>query len=147
MTPSSRTLETASSPAESSDLRAQLRDLRSRVTKGAAVAPILMPENLGDPAFRREHGVRYAYATGAMANAIASERLVEAASKAGLLSFFGAAGLGLERVEAAILRLHESLGPAPHGFQRSGFGPPENVANRLTVGVPTPAAKCIGPLS
>ena len=41
------------------------------------------------------HGVRYAYATGAMANGIASVELVEAGAKAGVLSFFGAAGLAL----------------------------------------------------
>jgi trans-AT polyketide synthase/acyltransferase/oxidoreductase domain-containing protein len=75
-----------------------------------------MPEQLGDPEFRREHGVRYAYATGAMANGIASVELVEAGAKAGLLSFFGAAGLGLDRVEAAIERLKTSLGTTPHGF-------------------------------
>lgn len=75
-----------------------------------------MPERLGDPAFLREHGVRYAYATGAMANGIASEALVEAGAKAGLLSFFGAAGLPPARVEAAIIRLNESLGSLPRGF-------------------------------
>ncbi len=71
---------------------------------------------LGDPEFLREHGVRYAYATGAMANAIASEALVEAGAKAGLLSFFGAAGLPPTRVEAAIDRLEKSLGDLPRGF-------------------------------
>ena len=75
-----------------------------------------MPEQLGDPEFRREHGVRYAYATGAMANGIASEALVEAGAKAGLLSFFGAAGLAPERVEAAIDHLDKSLGRLPRGF-------------------------------
>ena len=71
---------------------------------------------LGDPAFLREHGVRYAYATGAMANGIASEALVEAGARAGLLSFFGAAGLPPVRVEAAIDRLEKSLGALPRGF-------------------------------
>lgn len=75
-----------------------------------------MPEQLGDPEFLREHRVRYAYATGAMANGIASVELVEAGAKAGVLSFFGAAGLALERVEAAIERLNSSLGDIPHGF-------------------------------
>ncbi len=112
MTPSSRTLETTSA----ADLRAALRDLRAPVRAGAASAPALMPEQLGDPAFREEHGVRYAYATGAMANGIASERLVEAGAKAGLLSFFGAAGLGPDRVEAAIDRLQAALGKTPHGY-------------------------------
>lgn len=81
-----------------------------------ATAPALRPENLGDPAFRAEHGVRFAYATGAMANGIASEALVEAGARAGLLSFFGAAGLSPARVEQAIDRLSGSLGSTPHGF-------------------------------
>ncbi|MBI5247734.1 MAG: PfaD family polyunsaturated fatty acid/polyketide biosynthesis protein [Elusimicrobia bacterium] len=110
MTPSSRTLE-----ANPTGLRGLLRDLRSPVVSGRASAPALMPEQLGDPAFLKEHGVRYAYATGAMANGIASEALVEAGSKAGLLSFFGAAGLAPARVEAAIDRL-DKLGAAPRGF-------------------------------
>lgn len=81
-----------------------------------AFAPALLPEALGDGAFRREHRVRYAYATGAMANGIASEALVEAGAKAGLLSFFGAAGLSPARVEQAIERLRGALGDTPHGF-------------------------------
>ena len=86
------------------------------MTAGDAVAPALLPEALGDSAFRREHRVRYAYATGAMANGIASEALVEAGAKGGLLCFFGAAGLSPARVEQAIDRLRGSLGDTPHGF-------------------------------
>ena len=93
-----------------------LRDLKHIIHAGNAVAPALLPEQLGDPEFLREHRVRYAYATGAMANGIASVELVEAAAKTGVLSFFGAAGLPLERVEAAIARLSASLGATPHGF-------------------------------
>ncbi len=96
-------------------LRAALRDLRHAVRAGNAVAPPLLPEQLGDPEFLREHRVRYAYATGAMANGIASVELVEAGAKAGLLSFFGSAGLSPERVEAAVDRLQSSLGDAPYG--------------------------------
>ena len=95
---------------------AALRDLKNPVRVADAIAPALMPEKLGDPEFLREHGVRYAYGTGAMANGIASERLVEAGAKAGLLSFFGAAGLAPDRVEAAIDRLKASLGELAHGF-------------------------------
>ncbi|MEK7390393.1 MAG: PfaD family polyunsaturated fatty acid/polyketide biosynthesis protein [Elusimicrobiota bacterium] len=83
---------------------------------GDAFAPGLLPESLGDGEFRREHGVRYAYATGSMANGIASQALVEAGAKAGLLSFFGAAGLSIERIEAAIDRLQSCLGSSAYGF-------------------------------
>ena len=76
----------------------------------------LHPENLGDTSFRASHRLRYAYVAGAMANGIASTQLVEAMGRAGLLGFFGAAGLSLERVEAAIDQLAAALPDAPYGF-------------------------------
>jgi len=78
--------------------------------------PALKPENLGDDSFRRDHRLRYAYVAGAMANGIASTRLVGEMSRAGMLSFFGAAGLGLEPVEAAIDELARTIPGAPYGF-------------------------------
>ncbi|MDE2144168.1 MAG: PfaD family polyunsaturated fatty acid/polyketide biosynthesis protein, partial [Elusimicrobia bacterium] len=92
-----------------------LRELKAPLRAGSAFVPALLPEGLGDPEFLREHGVRYAYATGAMANGIASVELVEAGAKAGLLSFFGSAGLAPDRVETAIERLQTSLGSMPYG--------------------------------
>ncbi|MBN9120604.1 MAG: 2-nitropropane dioxygenase, partial [Planctomycetes bacterium] len=80
----------------------------------AAYLPPLPAQQLGDPAFLQEHGLRYAYMTGAMANGIASAEIVEAMSRAGMLSSFGAAGLSLERISAAIDRLKSSLGDAPY---------------------------------
>ena len=79
-------------------------------------APALPPENLGDPAFCQDHGLRYAYVAGAMANGIASTSLVLAMSRAGMLGFFGAAGLSLERIEAAIDHITSSLEGLPFGF-------------------------------
>jgi PfaD family protein len=81
-----------------------------------SLIPALNPENLGDESFRRDHHLRYAYVAGAMANGIASTRLVGEMAKAGMLSFFGAAGLGLERVEAAIDELARAIPGAPYGF-------------------------------
>lgn len=78
--------------------------------------PAVFPSDLGDSSFRADHGLRYAYVAGAMANGIASVELVEAMGRAGMLGFFGAAGLSLPRVEAAIDRLGQSLGSTPHGF-------------------------------
>jgi trans-AT polyketide synthase/acyltransferase/oxidoreductase domain-containing protein len=78
--------------------------------------PPLPLEQLGDPAFRRDHGLRYAYVAGAMANGIASVELVEAMAHVGMLGFFGAAGLELERIEAALDRLTSSLAGRPFGF-------------------------------
>ncbi|MCI0650282.1 MAG: PfaD family polyunsaturated fatty acid/polyketide biosynthesis protein [Planctomycetes bacterium] len=81
-----------------------------------AHSPPLPLENLGDPEFRAAYGLRYAYVAGAMANGIGSVDLVEAMSRAGMLGFFGAAGLAVDEVAAAALRLAASLGDAPYGF-------------------------------
>jgi PfaD family protein len=78
--------------------------------------PALKPENLGDELFRRDHRLRYAYVAGAMANGIASTRLVGEMGRAGMLSFFGAAGLSLEAVEAAIDDLARAIPGASYGF-------------------------------
>lgn len=74
--------------------------------------PALYPEWLGDPAFRAVHGVRHAYVVGEMANGIATGAMVIAAARAGLLGFFGAAGLLPERVEREIAAIAAALDPA-----------------------------------
>ncbi len=76
------------------------------------VLPALYPEWLGDRGFLEAHGVRFPYATGAMARGIASEALVIAIARAGMLGFFGAGGLSLPRVEQALATLQEALGDA-----------------------------------
>jgi trans-AT polyketide synthase, acyltransferase and oxidoreductase domains len=81
-----------------------------------AFVPACRLEDLGDASFLADHRLRYAYAAGAMANGIGSVEIVEAMSRAGMIGFFGAAGLPLARVEAAIERLSRSLGDAPHGY-------------------------------
>lgn len=60
------------------------------------------PASLGDSAFRAEYGVRYAYTAGAMYKGIASEALVVALAKAGLIGYFGTGGLTLSKIGAAI---------------------------------------------
>lgn len=67
--------------------------------------PAVPPGSLGSAAFREAHGVRLAYIAGAMAGGIASADLVIAMSNAGLLGFFGAGGLPVEAVEAALQRV------------------------------------------
>ena len=79
-------------------------------------APALVPERLGDPGFRARHGLRYAYVAGAMANGIGSVEIVEAMARAGMIGFFGAAGLPVDRIEAAIDRIQQSVGDLPYGF-------------------------------
>ncbi|MEI7642871.1 MAG: PfaD family polyunsaturated fatty acid/polyketide biosynthesis protein [Chloroflexales bacterium] len=80
------------------------------------VLPPLPLERLGDPAFRAAHGVRYAYAAGAMANGISSVELVTALGQAGMLASFGAAGLVPARVEDAIRRIQAALPAGPYAF-------------------------------
>jgi len=78
-----------------------------------ATAPPTTPQHLGDATFLSDHGLRYPYMTGAMANGIGSCEIVEAMSQAGMLGSFGAAGLSVERVTQAIDRLQASLRDKP----------------------------------
>jgi PfaD family protein len=64
-----------------------------------------MPGQLGDRAFCREIGIRHPYLGGSMAKGISSVAMVEALGQAGMLGFFGAAGLAVAEVEAAVDRL------------------------------------------
>jgi PfaD family protein len=78
--------------------------------------PPLSTQQLGDPTFLEFHGVKYAYATGAMAHGIASEELVIALGRERILSSFGAGGLTPSRVEAAINRIQQALPEGPYVF-------------------------------
>jgi PfaD family protein len=64
----------------------------------------------------RVYGINMAYMTGAMANGIASEELVIASGKVGLLSSFGAAGLVPPRIEEAINKIQQVLPNGPYAF-------------------------------
>ncbi len=84
-----------------------------------AYSPALHPENLGDPVFKKRNGLRYAYIAGAMANGITSVKMVEEAGRAGMLGFFGAAGLSLTEVADALEQLQKAsrdAGGFPFGF-------------------------------
>ncbi|MGE0534784.1 MAG: PfaD family polyunsaturated fatty acid/polyketide biosynthesis protein [Pirellulales bacterium] len=73
-------------------------------------------ENLGDPTFCADHGLRYPYVTGAMANGIGSAAIVEAMGQVGMLGFFGSAGLPVDRVEREIDHIQATLGGRPYGI-------------------------------
>ncbi|HTU89836.1 MAG TPA: 2-nitropropane dioxygenase, partial [Gemmataceae bacterium] len=75
-----------------------------------AYAPACRLEDLGDPTFCADHGIRYPYLAGSMANGIGSADIVEAMGRAGMLAFFGAAGLPLPTVEAAVERVQQAVG-------------------------------------
>src|SRR5439155_1523592 len=75
--------------------------------------PGLGPATLGDPSFLSVHHVRFPYICGEMANGIASVEMVTAIAKAGMLGFFGAAGLPLPEIERAIATLKQNCGGLP----------------------------------
>jgi len=107
-----------------------MRDFRGRIGvsnegtlvsegRGLQVLAITTPmtrEQLGDPTFRADYNLKYAYKTGAMANGIASEELVIAMAKAGLLGSFGAAGLVPKRVNQAIDEIQAALPTETYAF-------------------------------
>jgi PfaD family protein len=69
------------------------------------VLPPLYPEWLGSAEFLQAHDLRFAYVAGEMARGIATVEMVLAMADARMLGFFGAAGLSLHEVEAAIDRI------------------------------------------
>ena len=75
-----------------------------------AILPAIYPEWLGDRSFAEAHGTRFPYVAGAMANGITTTEIVIAMAKAGMMGFFGAAGLPPQRVEAALDELQRELG-------------------------------------
>lgn len=81
-----------------------------------AYVPPLHPSRLGSSLFKGRYGLRYSYVLGAMANGITSAEMVEAGSRAGMLGFFGAAGLTIDEIDTAICRLQQRLGNLPFGF-------------------------------
>lgn len=81
-----------------------------------AYIPPLHPQSFGELQFKKNHNLRYAYIVGAMANGITSVQMVKAAGEAGMLGFFGAAGLSLDQVNQAIHELQNHPTPLPFGF-------------------------------
>jgi len=81
--------------------------------QAVAVLPKLSAERLGDRSFCEDYRTRYAYMTGAMANAIASAEMVIAVGKAGLLGCYGAGGVLSSRVEKDVMRIKNALGEQP----------------------------------
>jgi len=81
-----------------------------------AWVPALPPANLGDQSFQQAYGVRANYVAGAMANGIGSTDIVIAMANAGLMAFFGAAGLSTQRITAAIDEVQAAVGDGAYGF-------------------------------
>ncbi len=75
-----------------------------------AVLPPLYPEWLGDRAFCAAHGCRFPYVVGEMARGIASADMVIAGARAGLMAFFGSAGLPIPEIDEAVRKIQGALG-------------------------------------
>ena len=74
----------------------------------AVYVPTLLPDQLGDQEFCREIGISYPYLGGSMAKGISSIAMAEELGRAGMLGFFGAAGLRFSDVEKAVDKLSGS---------------------------------------
>jgi trans-AT polyketide synthase/acyltransferase/oxidoreductase domain-containing protein len=80
------------------------------------VVPLFQSTTLGSASFRQSYGVKFSYICGAMYRGIASTDLITRASRAGILSFFGAGGLEPAQVESAVRRIQDAVGDdAPFG--------------------------------
>ena len=97
-------------------------DIPEAMLSSDATIPILgslgaLPAaSLGDRSFCDDHGIEYAYYTGAMANGIASVGMVEAVAESGLLGFFGSGGLDLGEIAKAVDALTQRCPDKPFGF-------------------------------
>jgi len=74
--------------------------------------PPVYPEWLGDRGFTSVHNIRFPYVVGEMARGIATPDMVIAAAKAGLLGFYGSAGLPLNEVQEGIEKINAALSPS-----------------------------------
>lgn len=81
-----------------------------------AVLPPIYPEWLGDRSFAATHGVRFPYVVGEMARGIATPQMTIEAVRAGVMGFYGSAGLDLATVEAGVLEIQASLGRDSAGW-------------------------------
>lgn len=74
------------------------------------VLPPVYPEWLGDRSFAVAHGCRFAYVIGEMARGIASADMVIEGARAGMMAFFGSAGLAIPEIDEAITKIQGALG-------------------------------------
>ncbi len=96
------------------------RDAAEPAAASATPAPLAPPmsadaQRLGSAFFKESYGLRCAYVAGGMRHGVAGAALVRAMAQAGMLAFYGAGGLPLERVEADIRHLQQELHGAAFG--------------------------------
>lgn len=81
-----------------------------------AVLPGLYPEWLGDRAFCAAHGVRFAYIIGEMARGIATPLMVIEGVRAGVMAFYGSAGLSIDEIARGVAEIQAALGRNADGW-------------------------------
>ena len=81
-----------------------------------AVLPPIYPEWLGDRSFTEVHGVRFPYVVGEMARGIATPLMTIEGVRAGVMAFYGSAGLDLDTIEAGVREIQAALGPNAGGW-------------------------------
>jgi PfaD family protein len=95
-------------------------NLSSRNGQGAlpclGLLPAISAGKFGSREFQIDHGTNFSYMAGAMAHGIASEEMVIALGADGYLGSFGAGGLSVPRVEAAIATIQKALPHGPYAF-------------------------------
>lgn len=83
--------------------------LDGKLSNLAGWLPPLSLSQFGEPSFCSAYGVKAAYYTGGMANAIASEEMVIELAKTGLLGSFGSGGISMERLQKAIETIQAAI--------------------------------------
>ncbi len=96
--------------------------------KYIGLLPPVYPERLGSQAFLAAHQVRFPYVVGEMANGIATARMVIAAVKAGMMGFFGAAGLMPDVIEKNLHAIQTALGSHAGGWGSNLIHSPQEPA-------------------
>lgn len=85
-------------------------------TNLAGWLPPLPVSALGDTSFCATYGVKAAYYAGGMANAIASEEMIIALAKEGLMGSFGSGGLSPGRLIKAVETIQSAVPQGPYLF-------------------------------
>lgn len=76
----------------------------------------ITPSNFGDSGFINEHGLKFAYMAGSMANGISGVELVTAMGKAGYMASFGSGGVAPDKLDQAIMSIKDALPSGPYAF-------------------------------
>jgi PfaD family protein len=96
-----------------------------------AVLPPVYPEWLGSRGFVRDFGSRFPYVVGEMARGIASAEMVTNAAKAGMVAFFGSAGLPGDQTQTALAKIRAQLGPAARNWGANLIHSPQDPAAEM----------------